>query len=296
MTDQAEKLREMIAKAKKDREKSGPPSSKKASKPRAEIIAISSGKGGVGKTNISLNLGIALSKMGRKVVIIDADLGLANIDIISGLIPKYNLFHVLDGKRSLEDVVLEGPGGVNIISGGSGIKELANLSEDRLEKLISSLETLYESHDYMILDTGAGISESVLSFIRAASRLIMVLTPDLASISDAYSLIKNVYREQTNIACIINRVESKNEALYAFDKLSRMMKRFLSTEPLLLGYMMEDHHVVRAVREQNPFLLSYPNSVASSCVKLMAHTLEGESEEVKSKLSFGGFIKKLFKS
>lgn len=296
MKDQAEKLREMIERSKKNRERTPWPREKKEVKSRAEIITVSSGKGGVGKSNISLNLGIALAKMGRRVVIIDADLGLSNIDIILGLLPKYNLFHVLEGKRSLDEVMLQGPYGVNIISGGSGIKELANLTGEGLKILISSLETLYYNHDYMIIDTGAGISESVLSFIRAASRLFLVLTPDLASISDAYSLIKSVGEEQKNIACIINRVESKNEAWDVFHRLSSAAKRFMDMDLLLLGHVMEDSHVTRAVREQNPFIISYPASPAASCIRLIAHTMEGEPEEEKRRLSFTGFIKKMFKT
>lgn len=296
MTDQAEKLREMIEKARKEREQKLRPGTKKLAKPRAEIIAVSSGKGGVGKTNISLNLGIALAKMDRKVVIIDADLGLSNIDILLGLIPRYNLFHVLEGKRSLEDVVLEGPSGVHIVSGGSGIKELANLSRERLQKLITSLETLYYDHDYMIIDTGAGISESVLSFVRAASRLVLVFTSDTVSISDAYALIKAVASEQTNIACIVNRVETKREAQAAFQHLNAVNKKFHKPDLDFLGYVLEDPFVGRAVREQKPFILSYPNCSASSCIRYIANSMEGEPEEGKNRLSFGDFIKKMFKT
>lgn len=298
MSDQAEKLRQMIEKSKKDRKKPVAESDKTPSltAKTAEIIAVSSGKGGVGKSNISLNLAIALSKMDRKVVIIDADLGLANIDVILGLIPKYNLMHLIEGKRSIDEVILEGPAGINIISGGSGIKELANLSGEKLDKLIASLESLYTTHDYMIIDTGAGISDVVLSFIRAASRLFLVLTPDPASITDAYSMLKNIKDDQDNIACIINRVESKNEAIAVFEKLSRASQKFLDLKLSLLGHVLEDSNVIRAVRNQQAFFLDYPNTAASKCISFLANSLEGETDDTKNKLSFGGFIKKLFRN
>ncbi len=295
MVDQAQKLRQMIENSQKkrkgisenrhnDRLKSGD----------ARIIAVASGKGGVGKTNVSLNLAILLSKLGNRVIVIDADLGLANIDVLLGMIPKYNFSHLLDGKRTLDDIILNGPEGVKIVSGGSGIVGLANLEEEKLEILIDNLALLNDKSDYMIIDTGAGISSPVMGFIRAASELFVVLTPDPASITDAYALLKNIGGENRDVSIIINRVQSAAEANEVYEKLSVACLKFLGLKVKKLGYILEDVNVINSIRQQKPFSINYPKTAASKCVELMARTIDGDGSVEKQDDTFGGFIKRLF--
>lgn len=294
MVDQAEKLRQMIESAKKKRKKDSEDDAlNPLKKGDARIIAVASGKGGVGKTNISLNLSIALSKLGNKVIIIDADLGLANVDVLLGIIPKYNLSHLLEKKRSLDDIIVEGPEGIKIVSGGSGVLELANLSEDKLELLIETLSYLNDKSDYIIIDTGAGIGSPVMSFIKASSDLIVVLTPDPASMTDAYAVLKNAGSEKQNISVIINRVLSANEANEVFEKISGACNRFLNLKIKKLGHVLEDSSVISAIRKQTPFYIKYPNTGASKCVELIARTLDGETGAKSSGNGFTDFIKRL---
>jgi len=179
MRDQAERLRELVNSK-----------NHRANSRKARIIAVTSGKGGVGKTNLSVNLSICLSKLGQKVTLIDTDLGLANIDLMLGMIPKYHLGHFFSGERDLADVVMEGPAGVRIIAGGSGLQELANIDSWQLDNCIERLFTLDEDNDFIILDTGAGISSKVIRFLLAAEEIIVVTIPEPTSIADAYGVIK----------------------------------------------------------------------------------------------------------
>lgn len=296
MQDQAQNLRKLIEDAKKRREQDGEELFAKASASDARIIAVSSGKGGVGKTSITVNLAISLAKRGKQVTIIDADLGLANVDVLMGLIPKYTLYHLINGDKSLDEVAVEGPCGVKVVSGGSGIRELANLPQERLHSFIKTLQLLNDRADFIFIDTGAGIGDSVLSFIKAANDLIVVVSPDPASITDAYALLKNVKDKREEISIIVNSAGTKVEADEVFERLQIVCKRFLQIELNYMGHVLEDSHVKKASRAQRPFYLEYPNSPASSCVNLITHKLEKsedeEAKEVKDK-RFRNFISKL---
>ncbi|MGI6225623.1 MAG: MinD/ParA family protein, partial [Peptococcales bacterium] len=157
-----------------------------------KVITVASGKGGVGKTNFTLNFGLALAELGQKVLILDADLGLANVDVILGIVPKYNLLHVINDEKELSEIVIEGPKGIKIIPGGSGIYELADLKEWQLERFLIRLTTLEKEYDYLLIDTGAGISKNVLDFALAADEIFIITTPEPTSITDAYGLIKTL--------------------------------------------------------------------------------------------------------
>lgn len=286
MTDQAFRLRELINENAPEKGNFGD----------ARIIAVSSGKGGVGKTNLTVNLGIALSKMNKKVTIIDADLGLANIDILLGLVPRYTLTNVLKMEKELSDIIVDGPNGVSIISGGSGVMDMVDLSSGELTRLIDSLEQLNNDSDYILIDTGAGLSHSVLSFIQAAQELVVVVTSDPTSITDAYALIKNIENKDVNVKVVVNRIESNKEGHDVFEKLNTATSKFLDMTLESIGYIYEDHNVKKSVKKQVPFLIGFPNSLASRGVELVAENLDRNSTYTQPSGGFSTFIKKIFKA
>lgn len=285
--DQAQKLRDIIG----DTDVSD---SLESVSSDARIITISSGKGGVGKTNFTVNMGIALAKLGKRVTIIDADLGLANVDVLFGIVPKYNLSHVIKGEVPVQEVIIKGLYDINIISGGSGIMDLIDLDKEQLEKLIQSLTYFNEVSDYILIDTGAGLSKSVLSFIDAASDVIVVITPDPTSITDAYALVKNIVTEESKkIKLIINRVESNEEGDEVFGKMQQAVTKFLNRDLENLGYIFEDNNLKRAVRKQIPLMEAYPRAIASKGIENIAYNLEHNGKYNKSNHSFRSFLNKL---
>lgn len=289
--DQAQKLREII-----NIKSKGSAESKEATADKdARIIAISSGKGGVGKTNFTVNLALALTKLNKRVAIVDADLGLANIDVVLGLVPKHTLSSVLREEKSIEDIILEGPEGIQIVSGGSGVMDLVDLGDDEINKLIESFEYLNHTSDYILIDTGAGLNKSVLSFIKAASDLIMVVTPDPTSITDAYAVIKNIGEQENQVKVVINRIESNDEGNEVFNKINLASKKFLKMDLENIGYLYEDSNVRKAVRNQKPFLLAYPNSLASKGIEIIAYNLINNSTYASQTSGFKQFINKLLR-
>lgn len=279
--DQAQKLREIVSDVSSEHVD-------------ARIITVSSGKGGVGKTNFTVNLGIALAKLGKKVSIIDADLGLANVDVMFGIVTKYNLSNVIKGEITVQDSIVKGPYDINIISGGSGIMDLIDLESNQLEKLIHSLSYFNTISDYILIDTGAGLSKSVLSFVDAASDIVVVITPDPTSITDAYALIKNIVKDdQKRIKLIINRVDSNEEGDEVFNKLEQAVTKFLNREIENLGYIFEDVNLKRAVRKQIPLMEAYPRAIASKGIENIAYNLENNNRYAKTNHSFKSFLSKL---
>lgn len=260
----------------------------------AKIITISSGKGGVGKTNFSVNLAIALAKLGKRVSLIDADLGLANVDVLMDLVPKYNLNHVLRLEKTIEEIIVEGPYGVNIISGGSGLMEMANLNKDKLNRLIEGFQVLNDRSDYILIDTGAGLSDSVISFVEAAHDVILIVTPDPTSITDAYALIKNIHQMDKNLRIVVNRVDSNKEGYEVFNKIHLAAKRFLNSEIEHLGFIYEDSSVKKSVKIQTPVMLAYPNSLASKGIEMIAYNIENNGVFNPEPNTFKNFINKLF--
>jgi flagellar biosynthesis protein FlhG len=287
MTDQAFRLRELINVNK---------SPAKSESNDARIIAVSSGKGGVGKTNFTVNMAIALSKLGKKVTIIDADLGLANIDILLGLVPRYTLTHVIKKEKKINEIEVEGPNGIRIISGGSGVMDLVNLTQDELETLIESFEYLNQDSDYILIDTGAGLNHSVISFIEASQELIVVVTSDPTSITDAYALIKNIKHLGVSIKVVVNRIESNKEGYEVFHKINSATTKFLDYQMESIGFIYEDANVKKSVKNQIPFLIGYPNALASKGIELIAYNLENNSNYSQPAGGFSKFIKRIFKN
>lgn len=292
MKDQAYNLRELIGSFKENKNKVMNMNKKPESS--ARVLAITSGKGGVGKTNFTINLGIALSKSNKRVSIIDADLGLGNVDVILGLIPKFTLANVIRNELSILDVMVKGPRGINIVSGGSGIMDLIDMSKEEIDNLISNFYLLNQCSDYILIDTGAGINNSVVSFIEAADEVVLVVTPEPTSITDAYALIKNIKRDKKSVKLVLNRIESTKEGHEVFEKINSATKKFLNFEVEKLGFIYEDPSVRRSVKEQKPFILKFPNSLASKGIETVAYNLLNNQNELKNFSSFKRFVNNLF--
>lgn len=266
--DQAEKLRKMV------KEQTAP-------SPRrvARVITVTSGKGGVGKSSISVNLAIALSKLGNRVIILDADFGLANVEVMLGIRPQYNLADLMFRGKSLTDIITEGPENIGFISGGSGIQELTNLSRDQIVYLIQKLVELDQKADIIIVDTGAGIADSVLEFVGASSEVLLVATPEPTSITDAYALLKTLNRktdvslQDTVIKMVANRIDNYDEGKELYDKLSLVVSKFLNFKLEYLGALPQDPSVSKAVMRQKPALTLYPNSNFSKTLITFADIL-----------------------
>lgn len=257
-------------------------------------LAVTSGKGGVGKTNVAVNLAIALSQRGRRVVVLDGDLGLANVDVVLGLCPRYSLYDVVVGERTLPEVMVEGPANLRVIPGGSGIAELANLDGGSRQRLVESLRLAERETEFLIIDTGAGIGKSVMSLLLAADEVIVVLTPEPTSLTDAYALIKVLAQGRLHrwVHLVVNRVASAVEAQQVLRRLNTVVSRFLGIELRFLGFIYDDPAVARAVAHQQPLLLSYPRSRAAEQFRLMANRLLGE--EGSASASSLGFFQRLF--
>lgn len=239
------------------------------------VISVTSGKGGVGKTNLSANLGISLSQFGYRVLVFDADLGLANLDVVLGTSAEYSLHHALDGNLCLAEVIANGPGGVRFVSGGSGLSKMINVSRKRLQNFLMELTQLEESTDVLIFDTGAGVDQRVLTFLRAADEVVLVVTPDPASVTDAYATIKVLMRNQknANIQVLMNQVESERQGEAIYRKLSDVASHFLEADLTYLGSVRQDPEIVHWIRLRQPFVLADPKMKASRDVLDIAKAL-----------------------
>lgn len=243
--------------------------------PGARVIAVSSGKGGVGKTSLVVNLGITLAAMGKRVVIFDADLGLANAEVLMGITPPNTLFDCLYGGKDIEDIIIPGPCGVKLVSGGSGFLELANLDSARRQQLIESLSYFDREADFLIIDTGAGISKNVLGFVAAANEVIVVVTPEPTSLTDAYSLIKvlAMFKVHSEVMLVINRAGDEREAVRTAQRIEKVVGQFLQISVNSIGWIEEDRMVSQAVKDQEPFSMFFPNSPAAQSITRVARYL-----------------------
>jgi flagellar biosynthesis protein FlhG len=240
------------------------------------VIAVTSGKGGVGKTNISVNLSVALSDAGKRVMLMDADLGLANVDVLLGLHPQHNLSHVIDGVCSLEEVIVPGPADIMVVPAASGIKRLAELNTMENAGLIRAFSELSHEVDILIIDTAAGINESVTSFSRAAQEVVVVVCDEPASITDAYALIKVLSCDYgiQRFRVLANQVQSAQEGRELFTKISRVTDRYLDARLEFMGVVPYDDYLRKAVRKQRAVVQAYPRSRASLAFKTLAQKTE----------------------
>ncbi len=237
-----------------------------------QVIAVASGKGGVGKTNISINLAASLAKRGQSVMLLDADLGLANVDVLLGLRAKRTLADVLDGSCELDEVVVEGPEGIMVVPAASGVKRMAALNAQETAGIIQAFSTLSRPLDTLIVDTAAGISDSVVSFARAASDVLVVACDEPTSLTDAYALIKmlNKHHELTEFRVLANMVRSAAQGSDVYDKLSRVVHRFLDVNLLFEGFVPEDELLRKAVQRRKPVVSAYPRSRAALAFRRLA--------------------------
>lgn len=243
--------------------------------PRSRVLAVSSGKGGVGKSVLALNLALGLADLGRKVCLIDADLGTANLDVLLNLAPRYSLEDVVRGGRALPEVLVQGPGGIQILPGASAVEELADLAESHFRKLYSQLSELDTLADTLVIDTGAGLSRRVTSFLLAAGETILVTTPEPHAITDAYALLKVLmsHRHTAAIHLVVAMCKNHEEGSAVAEKMMFAARRFLDVDLDFLGAFPFDPAVPASVRQQRPLFLSYPHSRASQAIRSLAARL-----------------------
>ncbi|MBB6430758.1 MinD/ParA family protein [Algisphaera agarilytica] len=259
----------------------------------AQTLAITSGKGGVGKTTVTVNLAVQLARLGRRVVLLDADLGTANADVMCNVNARSTLAHVVAGQRELEDIIVDAPGGFRLVPGASGLANMANLSAHEHDRLNAQMRRLESSCDVLLIDTGAGVGPNVLSFCVAAERLLVVTTPEPTSITDAYAVIKtiNAQTSHPDIRLLVNMVENEAEARAVFARINGVCQRFLGLSPNYAGHVVTDAKVSRAVRQRRPFVLDTPNTKASVCVLSLAHRLDRHAMDPRRQSA--GLIKKM---
>jgi flagellar biosynthesis protein FlhG len=253
-----------------------------------KTIAITSGKGGVGKTNVAANLAIEMKKSGKNVMILDADLGLSNIDVLFHLAPRFNMQHVLRGEMSLNDIVIEGPHGIKILPAGSGVQELTALDEFQRLKLLEGFDSYNVDIEYLIIDTGAGISENVAFFCIAAQEIVVVTSPEPTAITDAYALIKVLctrYQEK-EFKVLVNFARSPEDAFEVFRSLSKVAERFLNISLDYIGHIPFDESLRKAVRAQRAVVDLYPKSISSKQFAELATKISEPGSQIKGSLQF----------
>lgn len=279
--DQAHRLRELA------REYSG------GSGERARVIAVTSGKGGVGKSNLSVGVSLAASGMGLNTVLFDCDLGLANVDLLLDLHARYNLAHLISGQVSLEEILIPAPGGLKVLPGAAGVSRIADLSAIEQKILIGALDRMMRQEELIILDTGAGIGRAVVDFCVAAGEVIVVTTPEPTAIADAYATIKVLAQQKPAPKpwLVVNMAASRGEAEQVIDRVMLLARRYMSLEVGRGGYILDDPRVPSAVRRRQHFFLSYPASEASGCVREVVRNIGLNRER---EVSDRGFLSRIF--
>lgn len=286
MNDQAQGLRNLV------RHQSG------GAGKTTRIITVTSGKGGVGKSNFTLNFALSLQKRGYKVLVFDADIGLANIDVLMGITAKYNLYHLLKKEKTIWEIIQKGHEDLQFIAGGSGFNDLIRLTEEQLDYFAEQVGQLNGHVDYIIFDTGAGLSKETLKFIVAAQETIVVTTPEPTSITDAYAIIKmvNSLNYKVPFKLVVNRVTDWREGRQTADKIGLVAKQFLQLDIPTLGFVMDDNSVSKAVKKQVPFTVAFPNSDASKSIgELADRYIANMPQEEQGPGAVKGFLSKMMK-
>lgn len=293
--DQAEQLRNVIKKK-----------SREASAGCARVLTITSGKGGVGKSNVAVNMAVWLRRMERKVIIIDADLGLANVEVMFGAVPQYNLSDLIYRGKSIREIITKGPMDIGFISGGLGIAGLNNLSKDQIVYLVHSLAELNEMADVIIIDTGAGISDSVIEFLLSSEEILLVTTPEPTSITDSYALLKTLNTragEESGdiiVKLVANRVSGAAEAKNLYSKLSVVVHKFLKLKLEYLGMVPRDTNMSKSIMQQKPVSIAYPDSEGARAIARIAENLLGKKrtkeEDDGEKKGIATAIMKMFRN
>lgn len=260
---------------------------------QAKVLAITSGKGGVGKTNISANLAICLAASGKKVLLVDADMSLGNLDVIMNLNNKYNISHMLNGRKSLEEIIHTGPAGVEVVCGVSGLEDIANLNEFQRQRFLKELSALQGNNDAIVIDTAAGISKSVIGFCLAADHVLVVATPEATAMTDAYAMIKVLAGNSFGgrISLIVNMAHTISEGKKTYQQISGVAKRFLNIHVYDAGVLLRDEQLVSAVRQRKPVVLAYPGARVSCSIVALAARLSSNASAAETRGS--GFFRKV---
>lgn len=256
MVDQAQHLRDLVWRAKHN----------------AHVIAVTSGKGGVGKTSTSVNLAISLAANGGRVILLDADLGLANVEVLMGLGSLYNLAHVIEGSKSILDILVKAPGGIEVVPGSSGLAKVADLDAPSRERLLNGVRELQQAADFIVIDTMAGIGRNAAGFAAAADEVVLVTTPEPSAIVDAYAMLKTIYylREDAIARLLVNMAANQAQAKAVASKLANVSQQYLGKNLSYLGFLPRDPHVSQAVMQSQPFVLAFPNAPATKYMQMLA--------------------------
>ena len=285
MTDQAEALRSLMQ------------FNRAAGEPlQTRVVAVTSGKGGVGKSNFSLNFALSLQKLGKRVLVFDADMGMANIDVLMGMQAPYNLVHLLRREKAIWEIIHEGPLGLHFIAGGSGFRDLLHLPDSELDYFGDQINKLHGHYDLILFDTGAGLTKETVRFISAAQETVVVTTPEPTAITDAYALIKMVrsMNHDVDFKLVVNRAADNREGLQTADKISMVAKQFLSLNLPLLGIILDDANVPKAVKRQVPFTIAYPGGNATRAVEEIARAFLS-TPTAKKTGGIRGFLERMFR-
>jgi len=258
--------------------------------PTARVLAVTSGKGGVGKTNIAANVAICLAAADKRVLLLDADVSLANLDLVMGIRNKYNISHVVRGDRTIEEVIQAGPGGLRVICGASGLERLADMNEREQQRLLRHLSALQHDTDEIVIDTAAGISTGVVGFCLAADHVLVVTTPEATAMADAYGMIKVLVRKRYEgpISVVVNMARSTAEGKRVYQRMAEVTRRFLHTNLYYAGTLRRDERLCEAIRARKPVVLAYPKAPISASLARLAARLGGPQRRQTAKGRFFG--------
>jgi flagellar biosynthesis protein FlhG len=288
--DQADSLRQLATSVKKQRKAAATRVQDGQQSKGIRVISVTSGKGGVGKSNVVVNLALALAGRGKKVLVIDADLGLGNIDVLLGLTPDWTLNDVFQGRKRVDEIIVEGPGGIRIIPAGSGLPDFTSLGLQERVKIMDELDALEEEFDILVIDTEAGISDNVTYFNTASQEIVVVVTPEPTSITDVYALIKLLATRHSEryFKVLVNMARDTDDALQVFAKLSNVTSRFLDISLDYLGCVLKDDSLVEAVKSQKPVVELFPESQAAGCFSTLARRIleNGGERRLKGNVQF----------